>query len=58
VADEVLVFGPRVGGSELLFAKAVMRFEVERRLQKLVLSAVGSSLMPLCSVMSEWGAAT
>jgi hypothetical protein len=41
-----------------LFAKAVMRFEVERRPRKLASSVVALSLTPLWSVMSEWEVAT
>ncbi len=42
----------------LLFARAVMRFEVERRPRKLASSVVASLLTPLWSVTSEWEVAT
>ena len=35
-----------------------MRFEVERRLRKLALSMVATSLSPLWSVTSKWVVAT
>jgi hypothetical protein len=51
----VITFKP---AKRLLFARVVMRFEVERQPWKLALSVMVSSLTPLWSVMSEWEVAT